>query len=165
VAFLSPPASNRIYTLRVHVDAAYTSPTAGADIVSNLRDVVQAGGYIELPSLSGVSNGVTFGTFDVGERFLDQQTQNCVLAGFYVTGGVLRLQGQAQVGTRVVDAIESTTNLSGTVVWTPAASVTNRAMPDATGFTNEWMLLPAYPLTLSASTAAYLRFSRRWLDW
>ncbi len=86
-----------------------------------------------------------------------------VLAGLSITGGVL--QFQAQAGTRVVDVVETATNLSGTVVWTPVASVTNRAMPEASGFTNEWMLLPAYPLTLSASNAAYLRFSRCWLDW
>jgi hypothetical protein len=60
--FLTPPACNRSYTARVHVDGRFTQPAADFDCVTNLLSVVANGGYVGLPSLNGASNGVVYGT-------------------------------------------------------------------------------------------------------
>ncbi len=63
--FLTPPDSNRIYTVRIHVDGRYTQPAGDFDCVTNLPDVIASGGYVDLPNLSQVTNGVVYGTCEI----------------------------------------------------------------------------------------------------
>ena len=62
---LTPPDSNRVYTVRLHIDGRYTQPTGDFDCVTNLLAVIAGGGYVDLPSLNQVSNGVTYGTCEI----------------------------------------------------------------------------------------------------
>ncbi|MEI6781657.1 MAG: hypothetical protein WCQ21_12145, partial [Verrucomicrobiota bacterium] len=56
---------NRVYTVRLHIDGRYTQPTGDFDCVTNLLAVIAGGGYVALPSLNQVSNGVIYGTCEI----------------------------------------------------------------------------------------------------
>jgi hypothetical protein len=63
--FLAPPESNRVYTVRIHVDGRYIQPATDFDCVTNLQEVIASGGYVNLPTLNQASNGVVYGTCDI----------------------------------------------------------------------------------------------------
>ena len=70
-----------------------------------------------------------------------------------------------QLGVRVADAVEYTTNLFPAAPWVPLAAFTNAPAPDAAGFETGWTSAETN-LDLSGtgdSPALYFRVKRRWL--
>lgn len=166
-SFLTSPTSNRVYMVRVHVDGQYTAGSNAFDCVTNLRDVVAAGGYIDLPSLSTVSNGVVYGTCDIGTSHLNTETSGCRVVGLSMVGGQFVLNVQAQSGTRIADDVEINTNLLVAGGWVPFGSFTNTVIPSVSDFTNAWTEATRSLDTSSLTNAPgyYFRFNRRWLGW
>ena len=164
-AFLTSPESNRIYTANIHVDAQYAAQSNDFNVVTNVRDVVAGGGYVNLPNLVQASNGVVYGSCDIGARFLDMAASNCPLSIALDGGQNVALAAPAQVGAHSVDDVEINTNLLVLDGWRLWSSYTNDVIPDATNFESGWSALTR---TLSGSSmtnspAYYLRYQRRWL--
>lgn len=72
-AFLTAPETNWAYTADIHVDGRYTAAARDFDCVTNLRTVVTDSGYgyLALPPLLNVSNGMACGTCEITMRCLD----------------------------------------------------------------------------------------------
>ena len=78
--FLTPPPSNRVFLARVHVDGQYTATSNAFNCVTNIRTLADAGGFLVLPPLAGVSNGIVYGTCEIASRFLDMEPTNCTIS-------------------------------------------------------------------------------------
>jgi len=68
--FIDGPDQDRLYTVKVHIDAQYTPTGQDFDLVTDIRQVIANGGYIDLPGIVNVPDGVVYGTVDVSCRFL-----------------------------------------------------------------------------------------------
>ena len=68
-----------VYLLRAHVDGCYLVTGRNFDCVTNLHEVVSAGGFLDLPSLVQVPDGAVYGTCDISARLLNQDAANCRL--------------------------------------------------------------------------------------
>jgi hypothetical protein len=66
-AFLPAPESTCVYTATIRVDGQYTIDSRGFVCVTNLVSVVgdSGYGYVALPMIVGVPDGVAFGTLDL----------------------------------------------------------------------------------------------------
>jgi hypothetical protein len=67
--FLTPPDTNRLYAVRVAVNGQFTAQNADFLCVTNLLELVAAGGCLELPALANVPSGTIYGTCDLNVRF------------------------------------------------------------------------------------------------
>jgi hypothetical protein len=166
-AFLTGPDSNRIYTVKIHVDGEYTLQSNDFEFVQDLREVVASGGHVGLPSLKQVSNGVYYGTCDIGARFLNRDSTNCLTRTIIATGSNIIMTLAAQVGTHIVDAYDVSTNLLDPDGWQSWISYTNDIAPDATNFESGWQTITRVLdySDFTASPAWFFRFKRHWTDW
>lgn len=163
--FLTPPESNRTWLIRIRVDGRYTAGGAGYDGVADLRAVADAGGWFALPPLANLSNGVAFGACDVAARFVDRGASNCAFAAAAMNGSSPALETLAQMGTRVRDEVEVSTNLLGAGGWMPAGTFTNDVPPGAATFDSGFDRVPRTPAApaLTNAPARYFRLRRNWL--
>ena len=69
-----------------------------------------------------------------------------------------------QLGVRVVDSIEYTTNLVPAAPWVPLAAFTNEPIPDAAGFESGWISVDRNVDTSGPGDfpTRYFRFKRQW---
>lgn len=163
--FVAPPMSNRVYLARVHVDGRYTATSNDFDCVTNLRNVVEAGGYLDLPALAGVSNGVVYGTCDLTTRFVDTDSTHCILRMASVSPTQTLLAASTQLGVRVCDTVEVSTNLLQADGWVVLTAFTNDVLPDLTTFDAGWsnMARSVDTTALTNSADAFFRLRRDWL--
>jgi hypothetical protein len=161
--FIAPPAPNRIYTARIQVNGQYTQPTNFL-CVTNLRSVVPQGGYIDLPRLTNAPAGTVYGTCDIAARFLDTNRASCHLRFLSNSPPTLTLATDGQIGVRIIDDLESCTNLAGNN-WVRLSSFTNDVLPDADSFDTGWKQLTRTADTSSLPQAPqhYFRLKRSWL--
>jgi hypothetical protein len=160
--FAAPPAPNRLYTTRVQVNGQFTQPTNFL-CVTNLRNVVTPGGYLNLPGLSNAPAGSVYGTCEIADRLVDTNRASCHLRLLSIAGSTLELGTDAQIGGWIIDEFETCTNLTSNN-WTWMASYTNDVMPDAASFDTGWKQLTR-TMDLSSLPAAsqhYFRFKRTW---
>ena len=160
--FAAPPAPDRLYTARVQVNGQFTQPTNFL-CVTNLRNVVTPGGYLNLPGLSNAPAGSIYGTCEIAARLVDTNRASCHLRLLSIAGSTLELGTDAQIGGWIIDEFETCTNLAGNN-WTWMASYTNDVMPDAASFDTGWKQLTR-TMDLSSLPAAsqhYFRFKRTW---
>jgi len=163
--FLTPPSPDRIYLARLRVDPEFTTNGAPFLSVRNLRDLTsQEGGCWSLPYLSSVPAGTTYGTCEIASRFLDMTSASCPLQIVSVTASNLVLSTMVQVGTRIVDEVESSPSLTDPA-WTRCLSVTNDVAPEPANFESGWRQLtqeveipPAAP-----GSPTFFRLKRTWL--
>lgn len=163
--FPAPPESNRTFLVRVQLDSRHVVGGTNHDAVANLRTVVDGGGWLALPPLQGLSNGVAFGTCDVAERFVDRAASNCAVASLAPGAAEVTLETRAQAGTRVVDAVDVSTNLLQAGGWMPAGLFTTEVPVEASTFDSGFGLAPrsvSVP-ALSNAPSRYFRFRRWWL--
>jgi hypothetical protein len=162
--FPAPPESNRTFLVRVHLDSRHVVGGTNHDAVADVRALVDGGGWLVLPALAGLSNGVAFGTCDVAERFVDRSASNCAFAAVPSVGAQITLETRAQAGTRVVDAVEVSTNLLQPGGWMPAGLFTTEVPVEASTFDSGFgratrsVSVPA----LSNAPSRYFRFRRTW---
>jgi hypothetical protein len=163
--FLSPPAPDRVYLARVQVSEAFTPDHAPFLCITNLRNVVACGGYLQLPRVIGASPGAQYGTCEIAPRFLDLTAAACPLGVASVTGSNLLFATRVQAGTRIRDDIECTTQLPSTN-WSALASFEFNANPDQTSFETGWQPVE-WTVDLSAlppSPHHFFRLRRTWLN-
>jgi hypothetical protein len=165
--FVSPPASNRVYTASIHVDGQYTPGSNDFNCVTNLRDVVgtRAYGYVELPGIASVTNGVVYGTCDIGARLLGTAPSNCELRILSADGQDAAFETSGQVGTRIVDDLEANTNLLESNGWWLISSFTNDIIPSPTNFESGWETLSRSVdgTSMTNAPAWFFRLRRHWL--
>jgi hypothetical protein len=164
--FRTPPAADRIYLARIHVDGRYVQGGADFDCVTNLQTVVAGGGFVELPALHQVPDGEVYGTCDVAARFWNTNSSSCHLRPASVSERSAVLMATAQVGTHLIDALEVNTNLGSSAEWTLVRSYTNYVSPDATHFDTGWTELAREfdPARLPVSDAHFFRIKRIWVS-
>jgi hypothetical protein len=159
--FPAPVGATRLYTARVQMP----QPAPGPDFTcyTNLRQVVEQGGFIELPPLQAALPG-SYGLCEVYARFLDTNRVNCQLRVSSLQSSTLWLATDAQIGARIVDTLEYCTNLHGST-WAGLATFTNDVAPDAASFSSGWkeLLRPVDLATLPAAQQYYVRINRVWL--
>jgi hypothetical protein len=163
--FLCPPDSHRVYTARIRVDGRFTTDAGDFVCVTNLRALDAGGGFVALPALTNLTNGAVYGTCDVGGRWLAAAASNVMVALGSATGGVWTVTAPVQVGTRVADTVEASTNLLDAHGWVAVGAFTNTPLPSGTEFDDGWQAL-VYPCATPSSNAAsvYMRLLRRWLE-
>jgi hypothetical protein len=160
--FLTPPAPDRLYTARIVVSGPYTQPTNFL-CITNLRPVVTAGGYLDMPRLTNAPAGSVYGTCEIAARLLDTNRASCHLRLLSFSGTTLELGTDAQIGGRIIDEFETCTDLAGNN-WVWLASYTNDVLPDAASFDSGWKALTRTVgvSSLPASSQYYFRFKRSW---
>ena len=162
--YLASAESNRLYTVRIHVDGTYAHDSSEFDCVTNLRELVAGGGCVNLPGLVGLTNGAVYGTCDIASCPIATEPTNFPMGIVAVTGGTVTLSMPAQVGSRIVDVVEGSTNLLATSnLWTVITAFTNYVPPDAANFESGWQTLGSQvDLPFTNSDAVYFRFLRQW---
>ena len=156
------PPSNRIYLAHVRVDGRYTVGSNNYETVTNIRQVVEGGGYLNLPTLTNLTNGAVYGTIDIGPPFLDLGSSNAVLEWASINPTQWLFSIPAQAGTRIVDTVQAKTNLLTSTDWFVCGVFTNSPPPDLTGFTSGWQTV-MWPMSSTDMTnsSLYLRILRR----
>lgn len=164
--FLTPPDSNRLYAIRVAVDPSFTTDTNEFLCVTNGSDLARAGGFIQLPPLTGLTNGAVYGTCDIGARFFDPSPTQIVLRITVSACTQMTLRATAQLGARVVDEVEVSTNLLAEDSWSSVAWFTNSVVLDADHFDSGWgeILFPADLFSVTNPGPAFFRIRRQWLS-
>ena len=163
--FAAGTDTNCAYVVKVTVDSNAAPNRAAFECVTNLNQLVAAGGFLSLPGLSNVANGTVYGTCEISRRFVARASSNLVLQLPQVFSGGATLSLPCQLGVRAADAVEYATNLLSAAPWLPLASFTNEPVPDAAGFEDGWASAETN-LDVSGtgdSPALYFRVKRRWL--
>jgi hypothetical protein len=161
--FVTPTAPERIYTARIQIDGQFAPPPEGFLCVTNLREVVTQGGFIILPNLSNAPAGTVYGTCELAMRFLDKSSANCHLRLLPIVEPTLTLATDAQIGVRIIDDLEVSTNLVGNN-WVRLTSFTNDVIPDPDSFETGWKQITRMVDSSSLPQAPqhYFRLKRSW---
>ena len=157
--------SNCAYLVRVTVDSNATPGRIAFACTTNLAQILAGGGYLHLPGLSGVTNGTVYGTCEISRRFVSRAASNVVLQMPQIASNGATLSLPCQLGVRVADAVEGTTNLFPAAPWVPLASFTNNPVPDADSFADGWksVEMDIDASGLGAAATRYFRVKRQWL--
>jgi hypothetical protein len=163
---LTPTGNNRVYLARVHVDGRYLVTGKDFDCVTNLHEVVSAGGFLDLPSLVQVPDGAVYGTCDISARQLNQDAANCRLRVASIDSPSIVLSTTAQMGAHIIDDLEVCTNLAPPIRWTLLKSYTNVVSPDATHFESGWteVVREIDASLLPEGTSHFFRLKRTWTN-
>jgi hypothetical protein len=154
---------DRTYTVRLALDPAFAGTAGSEPGFADLRAALDQGGFLEVPPLVGLTNGAVYGVCDLAVRALATNRTDCplqLLAG----AEVLTLVTRAQVGTRIVDELETATDFAS--AWQPVAAFTNHVVPDAASFDSGWREL-TYRLgqpVVPGESQRYFRLRRVWLS-
>jgi len=155
--FLTPPATNRIYTVRIAADGGFLC-------VTNLRSLAAGDGFVELPPLLNVTNGAVYGACDLAARFLDYDPARIGLRVNSITDTQVALGARTQIGARTFNEVGVTTNLLAPGSWTWFSVTTNDVAPSAANFEEGWESVPL-PADVSAypnPPALFFRLRRAW---
>ncbi|MBA4387599.1 MAG: hypothetical protein C0404_06430 [Verrucomicrobia bacterium] len=161
---LTPPESNRTYLVRVHLDGRYVATSNDFDCVTNLQALVDSGGWLDLPALATVTNGVVYGTCDIADRLVGVAPSNCVIRIAFMGGTSVVVAASAQIGTRISDVVEVNTNLMSGAGWTMFSAFTNDVPAGAGSFVSGWIDMPRV-LDITSITnlpGGYFRIKRTW---
>ena len=146
----------------MRVDDRYTVGSNSYEIVTNIRQVVEGGGYLDLPALTNLTNGAVYGTIDISPQFLDLSSSNAVLELVSINPTQWIFSMPAQAGTRIIDTVQAKTNLLTPADWFVWGVFTNSPPPDLIGFTSGWQTVE-WPMSfadMTNSSVLYLRILR-----
>lgn len=162
--FIAPPASDRIFTLRVHVHGDYTQDGRDFVCVTNLAQVVGSSGFVDLPNLDRVGDGVAYGLCEIAARQLDAGASACTLRIAAADATAIALDTDVQVGAHSIDALEVSATLGPGQTWLGLASYTNHTAPDLDSFDAGWTRVTRTidRAALPASAQHYFRLRRTW---
>jgi hypothetical protein len=165
-SFLASAESNRIYTVKIHVDGDYTADSSEYTCVTNLRQLIASGGFVHLPALTNLTNGAVYGTCDISSWLIATNSSNFPLRLASIDNQQLDFEMAAQAGSTIIDTLEAKTNLiDAGSEWSPFMSFTNFVPPDAKDFDSGWQTLARdAELPLTNSDAMYFRFKRQWMS-
>jgi hypothetical protein len=162
--FLTPPNSNRVYLVRIHVDGRYVAGAADYNCITNLHEVVAVGGFLQLPNLTNLPDGAVYGTCDITARFLNMEPANCRLRITGVSERSVALAATAQLGAHIIDDLEISTNLAFGKDWTLVKSYTNHVSPDAAHFDAGWTeIAREFDPSVLPVGAQFFRLKRTWI--
>ena len=148
-----------VYLARVSVPGAHLDSGEDFCCVTNLRELVAAGGFLDLPGTWNVPNGTVYGTCEV-RRLRVEREPRLEWAGGGIGERVLLVEGQPGIAT--VDEVESTDAFA---TWAGEALITNRAAVDSVSFDSGQQ-----PLSLGlqeipeGAASRYYRLRRIWLS-
>lgn len=152
---------NRIYVAKVWCDSNYTPNAQEFNCVTNIRDVIKGGGYLNLPGITNVPDGTVYGTLDVSCKFLDTNTTNHAITNFLfnASNNTVTLESKVQSGAYINDEVFASTNLvNGS--WTNLFSTNLYVNPDSTNF-NGYKSLRREVNVSNLGDSAYFRLHRK----
>jgi hypothetical protein len=163
---LTPMGNSRVCLAHVHVDGRYLATGRDFDCVTNLHEVVSAGGFLDLPSLVQVPDRAVYGTCDISVRLINQDAADCRLRVASIDSPSIVLSSTAQMGARIIDDLELCTNLAAPVRWTLLNSSTNVVSPDVTYFISGWteLVREVDPSLLPEGRSHFFRLKRTWTN-
>jgi hypothetical protein len=158
--FVGVPDADAVYLVRLAVAGQYLSGGIAHACVTNLRDIVAAGGFMDLPSTLHVTNGAIYGSCEVRRLRVSREPQLAWEPTDVSAYPLLRVDGPP--GLDVVDALDWSSALTN---WTAWATVTNRVAVDDLGFdSGEHPLYPDTPVPPSDGTPRFYRLRRQWFS-
>jgi hypothetical protein len=164
--FLTPPQADRLYFARIHISGSYTATSNDFNCVTNIRSLVDSGGYLDLPTLINTRHGVPYGTCEIASRFLNTASSNCSLQIVSMAGSWIVFAASAQLGVQTEDQIEVNTNLLQTNGWQPLTSALTPIAPTDDSFESGWttVMLETEASSLTNSQSFYFRLKRLWSE-
>ena len=159
--FLGGADTNGAYLVRVAVTGQYLVGGVDFTCVTNLRELVTAGGFITLPAQVQLTNRAVYGACEIRRLAVARSPELAWDGGGGASGPVLRVEGPP--GIQVADTLEWSDTLTN---WTALAAVTSRVAATQAGFISGEN--PVYPTNAPAPPAdgspRFYRLRRRWLS-
>ncbi|MBP7831122.1 MAG: Zn-dependent exopeptidase M28 [Kiritimatiellae bacterium] len=151
--------TNAAYLVRVAVTGQYLVGGANYVCVTNLRELIAAGGFLSLPASLQVTNRAVYGSCEIRRLGIDREAV-LALDTAVPTNPVLRVEGPP--GIQVADALE----WSGTLTnWTAMPTVTSRVAATAANFAGgENPVYPSTPTPPADGQPRFYRLRRRWIS-
>ena len=121
-------------------------------------------GLLKLPTLTNLTDGTVYGTFDIAARFLDRTSAFALRVDSVPEQGLV-VSVPAQVGAVVTDSFEVSTDLGSEAVWEPLISSTNYVgAANSQEFDAGWSRVATQVDTRSWTRAGthFLRLKRTW---
>jgi hypothetical protein len=164
VEFVAPAAPERVYNARIRIDPAFAADQLAFECVTNLVQLARHGSRLQLPVLTNVPPGEAYGTCEIDCRFVDRTRESCRLEVVQWAASALHVTTDAQVGCRLLDAIEWSPSLASNS-WQVVAAFTNDVAPDTASFDAGWRRVEYQVDTsqLPATPSRFFRLSRQWL--
>ncbi|HOW96340.1 MAG TPA: M20/M25/M40 family metallo-hydrolase [Kiritimatiellia bacterium] len=150
--------TNAAYLVRVVVTGQYVAGGSTWTCVTNLRELMAAGGFLSVPASLQVTNRAVYGSCEIRRLGVDREAV-LAWAAAVPTNPVLRVEGPP--GIQVADLLE----WSGTLTnWTAMAVVTSRVAATAATFASgENPLYPSTPAPPADGQPRFYRLRRRWI--
>ena len=157
--FIGGADTNGAYLVRVAIPGQYLAGGAAFACTTNLRELVAAGGFLDLPASIQVTNGAVYGTCEI--RRLGVEREPALIWDMTdPSNAVLYVEGPP--GIRTADAVEWTDTFTN---WTALATATNRVAADSDNFSGgEEPISLGLPNPPPAGTPRFYRLRRRWLS-
>ncbi|MBU1692917.1 MAG: Zn-dependent exopeptidase M28, partial [Verrucomicrobia bacterium] len=157
--FVGGADTNGVYLVRVVVTGQYLVGGSSFTCVTNLRDLVAAGGFLAVPSSLQVTSGAIYGSCEI-RRLGVQREPELAWDTEVLTNPVLRVEGLP--GIHAADAIEWSDTFTN---WTALATVTNLVGVNSASFNSgEYPLYPDMPAPPPEGQPRFYRLRRRWLS-
>jgi hypothetical protein len=157
--FVGGADTNGAYLVRVVVTGQYVVGGATYTCVTNLRDLVSAGGFLAVPASLQVTNRAVYGSCEI-RRLGVQREPELAWDSNDPSDPLLRVEGPP--GIQVADAVEWSDTLTN---WTALATLTNRIAANTTNFSSgENPLYPSTPAPPPDGQPRFFRLRRRWIS-
>ena len=157
--FIGGADTNGVYLVRVAVTGQYLVGGASFTCVTNLRELVAAGGFLAVPSSLQVTSGAVYGSCEI-RRLGVQREPQLALNTAVPTNPVLRVEGPP--GIHVADTVE----WSGTLTnWTAMAAVTSHiAVGQCEVRQRRESVVSRHPGLPADGQPRFYRLRRRWIS-
>ena len=164
IEFVAPAEPERVYNARIRIDPAFAANQLPFECVTNLVELARRGNRLQLPVLTNVPPGQAYGTCEIDCRFVDRSRESCRVEVVQLASSSINLTSDAQVGCRLLDAIEWSPSLASNS-WQVVAAFTNDIAPGAASFDAGWRRIEYQVDTsqLPARPSRFFRLSRQWL--
>ena len=151
--------TNAAYLVRVAVTGQYLVGGANYVCVTNLRELLAAGGFLSLPASLQVTNRAVYGSCEIRRLGVEREVV-LALDASVPTNPVLRVEGPP--GIQVADALE----WSGTLTnWNAMLTVTSRVAATSANFdSGENPVHPSTPAPPADGQPRFYRLRRRWIS-
>lgn len=157
--FIGGADTNAAYVVRVAVSGSNLVGGASFTCVTNLRDLVAAGGFLAVPAAVQATNGAVYGTCEIRKLGVERAAA-LIWDMTDPSNAVLYVEGPP--GIRAADTVEWSDTFTN---WTALAAATNRAAVDGAGFdSGEAPVSLGLPNPPPAGTPRFYRLRRRWLS-
>jgi hypothetical protein len=157
--FIGGTDTNGAYLVRIDIPGQYLVGGTSFACVTNLRELVVAGGFLALPASVQTTNGAVYGTCEIRKLGVERAA-SLIWDATDPSNIVLKVEGPP--GIQTADAVEWSDTFTN---WTRLATTTNRVAVDSNNFdSGEKPVSLGLPNPPPAGTPRFYRLQRRWLS-